>query len=44
MNLVIGFGAGLVIALVLGHFIGVVGWVLGLVAAFGIGTFLESRG
>jgi len=44
MNLAIGFGAGLVVALVLGHFIGVLGWVIGLAAAFGIGTLLESRG
>ena len=33
MNMLIGFGAGLLIALVLGHFVGVLGWVVGLVAA-----------
>jgi len=32
-----------VIALILGHFVGIIGWVLGLAAGFAIGTYLAGQ-
>jgi len=43
MKLVIALACGLLIALILGRFVGVIGWVIGLAAAFALGTFLSGR-
>lgn len=44
MKLLIAGAVGLAVALILGQFFGLIGWLMGIVVAFALGTFLSAQG